>query len=275
MNEQKPPGGIEWTRIRNPDGTIRRGYTWNPIGGCLHGCRWQMPDGDIAECYAKTIAERLAVASYPYGFEAHYWHPQRLDEPLDFTESAGIFLDSMADLMGVWVPEAEVEAVLATCRSAHWHQFQLLTKNAPRLLKFRFPGNVWLGASSPPDWFRGVRLSPRQQQKMLTYTLGILSRLSEWNITWMSFEPLSWDVAAIVAQYPHALRWAVVGAASDGQREFPPRETHLRHLLRVLDDLNVPVFFKGNLRSSRLALSGWREMFPVFSEQPVQRRLFL
>ena len=26
--------GIEWTD-----------YTWNPIGGCQHGCRWEMPDG--------------------------------------------------------------------------------------------------------------------------------------------------------------------------------------------------------------------------------------
>lgn len=25
--------GIEWTD-----------YTWNPVGGCQHKCRWQMPD---------------------------------------------------------------------------------------------------------------------------------------------------------------------------------------------------------------------------------------
>ena len=64
MNRQKPPKGIEWTRIRQADGTELPGYTWNPTGGCFHGCTWRMPDGSITECYAKTIAERF-TSGYP------------------------------------------------------------------------------------------------------------------------------------------------------------------------------------------------------------------
>ena len=59
MNRQKAPKGIEWTRIRRADGSVLPGYTWNPTGGCLHGCTWQMPDGSVTECYAKTVAERI------------------------------------------------------------------------------------------------------------------------------------------------------------------------------------------------------------------------
>lgn len=43
MNKQKTAKGrgIEWTD-----------YTWNPVRGCQHGCRWTMPDGTIAKCYS-------------------------------------------------------------------------------------------------------------------------------------------------------------------------------------------------------------------------------
>lgn len=65
MNEQKPPASIEWTRVWG-----RRGWTWNPVGGCAHECQWLMPNGSPATCYAKTIAERLAPMSYYNGFAA-------------------------------------------------------------------------------------------------------------------------------------------------------------------------------------------------------------
>lgn len=44
MNEQRAnsKSSIEWTRIRNADGSIRRGYTWNPVAGCLHDCEWDI-----------------------------------------------------------------------------------------------------------------------------------------------------------------------------------------------------------------------------------------
>ncbi len=96
MNKQKPPKGIEWTRIRQ-NGYARSGYTWNPTGGCKHGCTWQTPDGSITECYAKTIAERFTRA-YPQGFEEHYWRPHSLRAPLKVKEPAGVFVGSMADL---------------------------------------------------------------------------------------------------------------------------------------------------------------------------------
>ena len=94
MNEQKAPHGIEWTRVRQPDGSHTRGFTWNVVTGCLHACAWTMPDGTRAKCYAKTVAEGVARSAYPHGFEAPAFHPHRLHEPLQVTEPAGIFLDS-------------------------------------------------------------------------------------------------------------------------------------------------------------------------------------
>ena len=238
-------------------------HTWNYVGGCYHACRWQMPDGEIAECYAKDVAEGIAQAFYPNGFEHHYFHPERLDEPLKLKEHARIFLDSMADLMGHWVPDDQILAVLDVCRRAHWHDFQLLTKNAPRLLKFReaFPLNLWVGASTPPDFMFGKRLERHQQIRMLDRTLAILAQI-DVPVRWMSVEPLSWDVAPIFAANK-PLQWAVIGAASNGPVKYQPDPRHVQNLLDVFAAQRVPVFFKGNLE-----WTPWLEYFPGFVPSP-------
>lgn len=251
MNKQlsKTSRGIEWTD-----------YTWNPIAGCKHECRWIMPDGTVAICYAELVANKFSDP-YPDGFASHYFHPDRLNEPLKVKKPSRIFLDSMADLMGAWTPTDQVEQVLSIVRQAHWHTFQLLTKNAPRLLQFNFPPNLWIGVSSPPDFMLGKQLTRNQQERMLHKSLEVLSQVNT-PIRWMSFEPLSWDVSSIVAQYPNALKWAVIGAASNGPRYFQPNAAHVQNLLDVLG--NTPVFFKGNLK-----WNPWREEYPQV--QGVQR----
>lgn len=267
MNKQgsksNPNGGIEWTHVYGPN----TGYTWNVAGGCMHGCKWEMPDGQIAECYAKTVAERVATAAYPHGFEHHYWNPQRLIEPLRLKTPSGIFLDSMSDLMGAWVEGEQIGQVLDVCRRAPQHVFFLLTKNAPRLQQFDFPDNVWTGVSSPPDWLLRSRLSRAQQERMLHKSLKTLAE-TKAKVRWMSFEPLSWDVSRIVEQYPGALQWAVVGAASNGRQQYPPALADVQALLDVLDAQKVPVFFKGNLRSLPFAADHWRECFPEVRREP-------
>ena len=235
-NGQVTSRGIEWTD-----------YTWNPIGGCLHDCQWEMPDGSRAICYAKDTAKKLASTAYPHGFGRHYFHLDRLAEPRSVKTPSKIFLDSMSDLMGHWVPDEQIKLVLNAVDNAHWHTFQLLTKNPVRLLKFQdcFPSNLWIGASMPPDWMWGKRVSMKVQDQMLRKALGVLKELD--NVTWMSFEPLSWDVSDIVDMYPYTLDWAVIGAATNGSRAYQPDPQHVENLLEVLDYQSVPVFFKGNL----------------------------
>ncbi|MBZ0321392.1 MAG: phage Gp37/Gp68 family protein [Anaerolineae bacterium] len=235
--------GIEWTD-----------FTWNPIGGCQHGCRWQMPDGTIAECYAETVAERVAQSAYPHGFEHHYWRPELLHEPLKLATPAKIFLDSMSDLMGYWIPDDQVEAILDICRRAPWHQFQLLTKNAPRLLEFEFPPNVWIGVSAPPSFMFGKRLTQSQQAKMLTRMLDVLEKV-DTPVKWMSIEPLSFDIAPLLEE--SHLQWAVIGAATDGPKAYQPQPAWVENVLKVLDGQGTRIFFKGNL-----VWDEWREEFP-------------
>lgn len=265
MNKQgkiingKVVGGIEWTKTVQPDGSEVCGYTWNPVGGCKHKCRWEMPDGQIAKCYAEDTANGVAGPAYKDGFFAHYWNPNRLGEPLKVTEPAHIFLDSMSDLMGHWVPDEQIEAVLNVCRQARQHTFQLLTKNAPRLLKFDIPSNVWIGVSMPPDYMWGKKLSQLAKTRMLDKALETLGQFDN-NITWLSAEPLSWNVSEIVYLNPKALDWVVIGAASSGKQKYQPDSQHVQNLLNILDGRHIPVFFKGNL--------DWqprREEFPIMN----------
>ena len=258
MNRQKPPKGIEWTRIRRADGRILPGYTWNPTGGCLHGCTWRMPDGSVTECYAKTIAERFTRA-YPHGFEHHYWRPHNLRAPLKLREPAGIFVGSMADLFGHWVPREQIEAVLDVMRQADWHTFQTLSKFPIRLPQFNpFPDNVWVGVSLPAGQLMSETGGARALAAYLRHMRNI-----EATVRFMSIEPLWFDVAPVFEEWltqegELPFEWAIIGAASNGSRVFQPEVAWTGRLLDVLDGQGVPVFFKGNLEWPK-----WREGYPA------------
>jgi protein gp37 len=254
--------GIEWCDV-----------TANAIGGCSHDCQWVMPDGTVVGCYAKQLAEHgVARAAYPHGFEHHYWRPKALRQLTAGDEPLLIFCDSMSDLFAADVPAEHVRAVLGAMRQAPYHTYQSLTKAAPQLLKYtaELPPNLWAGVSSPPDWFMKKPLSRPQQQAMLRRSLEVLRSVKEatGNIVWMSAEPVSWDLAAVLGA-GHPLDWIVIGAASSGRRYYQPEAAHVRRLLEVMDATGTPVFYKGNLRPLFAGhdfgsdeLNRWREDFP-------------
>ncbi|WP_439624729.1 DUF5131 family protein [Gemmata sp.] len=265
--------------IQFHEDTGNRGIEWcdetrNPTGGCLHGCRWVMPDGTIANCYAGDLAEHgVAAAAYPNGFRHHYWRPHELRQLGAEAVPRLIFSGSMSDMFAPAVPAEQVHAILDALRGARHHAYHTLTKAAPQLLKYtdRMPPNLWVGVSSPPDWFMGRRLTRTQQEAMLRTSMKVLAevRRRTGNLVWMSAEPLSWDLAAVIGS-EHPLDWAVIGAASNGRRTHQPDPAHVENLLRVLDGTGTPVFFKGNLGPTFAShdfgeenRNRWREDFPM------------
>ena len=119
--------------------------TWNPVTGCLHGCEY---------CYARRIAERFGTHKkyerpydpvldvpirrvrtkpepYPYGFQPTF-HKYRLDEPARWTKPRNIFVCSMADLFGDWVPDEWIDDVIKATQRALQHRYLFLTKNPER-----------------------------------------------------------------------------------------------------------------------------------------------
>lgn len=271
MNKQKAPKGIEWTRIKREIGgklVELPGYTWNPTGGCLHGCTWEMPDGSVVECYAKAIAERFTSA-YKEGFEHHYWRPHALNEPMKIKDPAGIFVGSMADLFGHWVPDEQIQQILDTMEKADWHTFQTLSKYPIRLSDFNpFPPNVWVGVSLPA----GHLMKPEGATRALSAYLRQMTKIQA-NIRFMSIEPLWFDVAPVFERWLQEnerlpFEWVIIGAASDGPRLFQPEPMWTEHLLEILDAQNIPVFFKGNLD-----WHDWRDSFPYIKEDLLMETL--
>ena len=151
MNIQKGPNRIDWTDA-----------SWNCIAGCPHDCHWLMPmsDGELLPCYADKNAKGLAKKSYPQGFKHYYWHPERLNEPLQVKTPLKIFPDSMSDMLAAWVPSAHIQQIVDVMEIAKWHTFQPLTKNPKRYLEFKWPKNVWCGFSLAPTMMNGHKLTP-------------------------------------------------------------------------------------------------------------------
>jgi protein gp37 len=263
FNHRTMARGIEWTD-----------ETRNPIGGCTHGCAWQMPDDSRAECYAKWLAEDgIAKTAYPRGFESHYFRHAVLKALHRGREPLLIFVDSMSDLFAADLPRERTAAVLGAMRRGPQHAYQSLTKAAPQILKHLddLPSNLWVGSSSPPDWMHGKSLSRESQRAMLRRSMDVLHEVKATvgNTVWMSAEPLSWDLTSVLGA-DHPLDWIVIGAASNGRRYFQPEAVHVRELLDLMDQTRTPVFFKGNLgplmapkpfHSERL--DRWREDFPA------------
>ena len=163
MNKTK----IEWADM-----------TWNPLTGCFHGCPY---------CYARGIARRFAskdpeailetatrggkvailekpyvydgkIELYPYGFNPTF-HLYRLSILEQIKNPQRIFVCSMADLFGDWVPDWVILSVFESCRRAPQHQYLFLTKNPARYGKLiqeheikESDVNFWLGSTfTGPD----------------------------------------------------------------------------------------------------------------------------
>jgi protein gp37 len=263
FNKRTKSRGIEWCD-----------ETRNAMGGCPHQCEWNMQDGSRVRCYAKALAvDGVQKPHYPHGFEHHYWRPKALEDLTAGKRSKLIFVDSMSDLFAAAVPEEHVIAVLQAMGRAPHHTYQSLTKAAPQILKYldRLPPNLWVGVSTPPDWFVGRPLTRQQQEALLRCSLDVLRQVRErtGNLVWLSAEPASWDVSGLLDDQ-HPLDWIVIGAASAGQRYFQPEPEHVLRLLTIMNRTKTPVFFKGNIRPlfeqhnfGTPELNRWREDFPT------------
>lgn len=123
--------------------------TWNPVTGCYHNCQY---------CYARGIATRFAgfmpdenpdtlvfgrdgtiieldsmqakmqkngkiiPAPYPMGFTPTL-HKYRFDDPQMWENPRTIFVGSMADMFGDWVPDEWIKEVFDACAKAPQHRY--------------------------------------------------------------------------------------------------------------------------------------------------------
>ncbi len=221
--------------------------TWNPVTGCRHGCKY---------CYARRIAARFGKEvpdysgypdshggihmvdnkfdsnPYPFLFEPTF-HAYRLDEPYQ-RRGQNIFVCSMADLFGEWVPDEWIEEVMKACLLSPQHRYLFLTKNPGRYMRLAEAGklperdNFWYGSSVPtPDatfWW------------------------SDHHNTFVSIEPMMEAFPSAGDCPVKKVGWVIMGAMTGpGSKAHQPKKEWVESLVEDAMASVVPVFMKDSL----------------------------
>jgi protein gp37 len=211
-------------------------WSWNPVTGCLHDCPY---------CYARDIANRF----YPQKFAPSFL-PDRLsapantrtpnlsaiDDPVLRMAKRNVFVCSMADLFGKWVPTAWIDAVLQQAWDNPQWTFLFLTKFPVRMAEFQFPKNSWIGTTV--DWQYTV---DRAQKAFTKIRNGGYE-----GIAWLSCEPM---MERLTFGSLGMFDWVIMGGSSKSTQtpEHRPPFEWIVHLWTQAKALDLPVYMKTNL----------------------------
>lgn len=214
-------------------------WSWNPITGCEHNCPY---------CYAREIVTSRKFAKvYPSGF-APALRPHSLLTPRKMklppeaeydTRYRNVFVGSMADIYGPWVPTEWIEAVLSEIRNAPAWNFLCLTKFPERMAEFDIPPNMWMGTTVDLQ----VRVSVAEEA---------FAKISS-KVKWLACEPL---LQQLRFQHMGRFDWMVIGGAmankQGGTPEWRPPFQWIADLVQQARDAGVRVYFTKNLLGNRV-----------------------
>ena len=242
--------------------------TWNPVTGCLHGCEY---------CYARGIANRFGThigskdnlhvldtpircsdtwcfmqmagisagrkQPYPYDFDPTF-HRYKLEEPQHWKKPRTIFVCSMADLFGDWVPDEWIKAVFDACVAAPQHRYLFLTKNPTRYmdliknhrtpfeeLYLPYGDNFWFGSTATtkkaPFWYSNFPLRK----------------------TFISIEPIMEPFTNLGHGTDCFADWVIVGAETGNRKgKVIPKKSWIISIAEACERTRTPLFMKESLR---------------------------
>lgn len=231
--------------------------TWSPVTGCLHGCDY---------CYARRIANRFSrphciavdipvknttcelyeldkpftttkngkekVEPYPFAFLPTF-HRYRLNE-YEKKKGRTIFVCSMADLFGEWVPDSWIEEIFAACEKAPQHRYIFLTKNPKRYGELARAGKLPKGDNM---WYG----STLDNMKARRYPGRIMDN------TFVSIEPLTEYMDVGMGSFGHD-RWVIIGAETGNRKDkVIPKKEWVDKICEVADITRMAVFMKDSL----------------------------
>lgn len=261
--------------------------TWNPVTGCFHGCEYcyarriaRRFDGGMVEVeivrpasvaetkdsvrFKRTETHVLkkpmicqnirntgvtAVSPYPFGFDPTF-HRYKLDEPQHWKKPRNIFVCSMADLFGEWVPDEWIKDVFDVCAAAPQHRYLFLTKNPKRyidLMKKRIIPN-WINTRNM--WFGSTATFKKSE---------VYGDAPERN-TFMSIEPIM-EPFHNLGGHSCIVDWIIVGAETGNRKgKVIPKKDWIMELSEGCARTHTPIFMKESLRE--IMGADFRQEFP-------------
>lgn len=274
--------------------------TWNPVTGCYHDCRY---------CYARKIATRFgahltewkckniheldrpvrkkampgkigAIVPYLHDFEPTF-HRYRLNEPQEWKTPKNIFVCSMGDLMGRWVPDPWKQDVIAACKAAPQHRYLFLTKNP-------YGYDIWPTPDRPVEhefdqdnFWAGCSLTGQEDLSRYDGNYGRYIDALEGNLfpgkahRFISIEPILTDVMelpgyheghsalqeAIISKYAGHIEWIIIGAETGNRKgRITPKREWIDKIVDLCNRAGKPVFMKESLRD--MMGNDFRQEFP-------------
>lgn len=283
--------------------------TWNPVTGCLHGCEycyarkiaerfagwnslesrgtvkgttfWRQdgacePLFDVSDMQAKTQkGGKVVPAPYPFGF-CPTFHRYKLDEPQRWKKPRNIFVCSMADLFGEWVPDEWIEQVFKACEAAPQHRYLFLTKNPARLCKMA-------SAYKVKRWNETHVGKTHPQTTEYAHTLVLPSRENWWfgstldnkNArrfqgdnhfhTFTSIEPLTENMDVGLGSFGSD-ELVIIGAETGNRKgKITPKREWVENIVEAAQITGAKVFMKESLRD--LMGNDFRQETPWEEEQ--------
>lgn len=212
-------------------------WSWNPVTGCLHGCDY---------CYARDLATKASFAhAFPAGFTPLFHH-ERLDAPANTRVPAAVdrdprkgrvFVCSMADLYGRWVPQEWIDAVHGSMLASPQWEYLTLTKFPDRYVGLDFPSTAWVGTSV--DEQKRVRIAERA-----------FAEISDVKVRWLSLEPL---LEPLVFNDLSMFDWVVIGSQTETRqpsgtvKAFAPPFEWVARIVAQARECGAAVYLKPNL----------------------------
>jgi protein gp37 len=198
--------------------------------------------------------QAMGQPNYANGFKLTL-HEHLLELPMRWKKPQLIFVNSMSDMFHKDVPVEFILKMFDVMRRASWHNFQVLTKRAERLLeldlRIDWPDNVWMGVSV--------------ENKNYSFRIDRL-RQTHARIKFLSLEPLLGPLPKLNLK---GISWVIVGGES-GPGARPVAEDWIVDIRDQCLAARVPFFFKQwggfNKKRNGRILQGrtWDEM-PVLA----------
>jgi protein gp37 len=197
---------------------------------------------------------------FPFGFFPTL-HLNRMSHPAGIKKPQNVFVCSMSDLFGDWVPDDWIKKVFDHCYLAPQHTYLFLTKNPKRYYDvIEYLETDVKNHTTPPGIFLGATAANNDQ----------LNKAYESSSTWISIEPLQeelyTDECFMKILHPDRKEtqrwmWVVIGAETGNRKnKIIPHRDWIKAIVDEFRFWKTPVFMKNSLKDI------WGE--PLIQEYP-------